>query len=331
MLTGRILVTGATGFIGQHLVNRLLAENKLVRILTRGVRPLPESWPGQVEIALGDLADSTAVSLAVQDCQYVYHLAGEIHDPVRMENTNVQGMQHLLNACQQGSVSRVVYLSSVGVMGARRSGVVDEAAPCQPQNQYEQTKYAAEQAALAWSDQSGVPVVALRPTIVFGDGPRASADSVLAWLRAIQSKRFVFFDRQAVANYVYVGDVIAACIRAVQAQTSGAFIIADSCPLVDFVAAAAEIMDVPAPAWTIPLPLAYVAAFGLQIAGRLLHRTSLPLTVSRVSALSNRTWFCADHAVSELGWRPQIGYRDGLRRTVNWYRQTGQLAQSIDR
>lgn len=331
MLTGRILVTGATGFIGQHLVNRLLAENNLVRILTRGVRPLPESWPGQVEIALGDLVDPAAVSLAVQDCQYIYHLAGEMRDPTQMETTNVHGMQHLLNACQQGSVSRVVYLSSVGVMGARRSGVVDETAPCQPQNQYEQTKYAAEQAALAWSDQSGVPVVALRPTIVFGDGPRAAVDSILAWLRAIQAKRFVFFDRRAVANYVYVGDVIAACIQAAQARTTGAFIIADSCPLVDFVAAAAEMLDVPAPAWTIPLPFAYVAAFGMQITGRLLRRSNLPLTVSRVRALSNRTRFCADHAASKLGWRPQIGYREGLRRTVNWYRQTGQLAQSIDR
>jgi len=324
--TDRILVTGATGFIGQHLVNQLLAEGITVRILTRGSRPLPENWSRRVEVALGDLTDSAVVPSATAGCQVVYHLAGETREPLRMQTTNVQGTQYLLSACLKEGVHYVVYLSSVGVMGARRPGPVDETVPCHPQNAYEQSKYAAEQLVVAWSAQTGIPAVALRPTIVFGDGPRAAADSLLAWLRAIQVGRFLFFDRQAVANYVYVGDLIAACCQAAQARLTGAYIVADPCLLSEFVTAAAEALGVPKPKRAIPLPIAYLAALGMQTLGPLLHVTNPPLTIARVRALSNRTRYCATRLTTASGWQAQMGYRVGLRRTVDWYRQTGQLA-----
>ncbi len=321
-----ILMTGATGYIGQHLVNRLLAEGAAVRVLTRGTRPLPDRWAGKVETALGDLVDPTTLPPAIAGCKSVYHLAGELRDPARMQDTNVRGTQHLLAACKQAeTVERVVLLSSVGVMGVRKPGLVDEMAPCRPQNVYEQSKYTAEQLALSWSAQTHIPVTALRPTIVFGDGPRVAADSVLAWLRAIQSGRFVFFDKQAVANYVYVGDVATACLRSAEAEVAGVYIVADPCPLTGFVTAAAEALGVPAPSRAVPLPIAQAFAFVLQAFGRLLRKNP-PLTIARVQALSNRTCYDSTRIKAALGWQPAIGYRDGLQRTVNWYRQIGQLA-----
>ena len=321
-----ILVAGATGFIGQHLVNQLIAEGSAVRILTRGTRPLPEHWTGKVEVARGDLTDPTTLPSALSGCELVYDLAGELRDPMRMQVTNVQGTQHLLAACRAEGVAQVVYLSSVGVMGVRKPGLVDETAPCCPQNAYEQSKYVAEQLVLAWSAQEDISVTVLRPTIVFGDGPRVADDSMLAWLRAMQAGHFMFFDKQAVANYVYVGDVVTACRRAAQAKATGVYIVADPCPLVDFATAAAEAMGVPTPSRVVPLPIAYALAFSLQLLGRLLRLESVPLTVARVRALANRTRYHSTRIAATMDWRPTIGYRIGLQRTVNWYRQTGQLA-----
>jgi nucleoside-diphosphate-sugar epimerase len=320
------LVTGATGFIGQHLIHQLLAEGATVRIFTRGNKTLPASWRNRVQVAQGDLTDSTVLSSAVGGCDSVYHLAGELRDAARMHATNVRGTQNLLAACR-GVVSHVVHLSSVGVMGARQPGVVDETALCHPQDAYEQSKYAAEQIALDWSGQTGTPVTVLRPTIVFGEGRLAGEDSMLSWLRTIQAGRFIFFDKRAVANYVYVGDVVAAGVCAAKTKASGVFIVADPCLLSEFVSAAAQALGVPAPARVIPLPVAYCAALVFEMVGLALRRKNLPLNLRRVRALSNRTRFYSERAATTLGWQPSVGYPTGLQRTVNWYRQTKQLAQ----
>lgn len=321
------LVTGATGFIGRDLVNRFLAENAAVRILTRGGRPLSASWAEKVEVVVGDLSDTTVLSSYLRGCSTVYHLAAELRDPAKMHATNVKGTENLLAACEVVGVRQVVHLSSVGVIGVHQPGIVDETTPCYPQNNYERSKYTAEQLALAWSERVGIPLIALRPTIVFGDGLRGNAntDNMLAWLSAIRSGRFVFFDHHAVANYVYVGDVVAACRLAGKSHATGIFIVADSCPLTDFVAAAAEAMGCAVPHWSIPLPVAYVLALGAQTLGSVLRWNS-PLTVSRVRALSNRTLYDARRIHSVLGTWIETGWRAGLRTTVNWYLRTGQLA-----
>ncbi len=295
-----------------------------MRILTRGTHPLPGIWTGRIEIVQGDLTHPHTLPKALAGCTLVYHLAGELRDPARMNATNVEGTRHLLAACQAVGVSQIVQLSSVGVIGLRRSGPVDETAPCQPQNRYEQSKHAAEQMVLAWAAQTAIPVTVLRPTIVFGERPPSQSDGLLAWLRAIQSGRFIFLDRQAVANYVYVGDVVAACFRAAQRRVTGVFIVADACRLTEFVMAATQALGAPPPRHNLPLPLAYTLAAGMQALGRLSGRHS-PLTIARVQALSNRTTFRSSRIQAELGWRPAIGYRVGLQRTVQWYRQTEQL------
>lgn len=318
-MDSRVLITGATGFIGQHLINQLLVNGARVRILTRGTHSLPASWINQVEVIEGDLSNPSTLSRAVADTSVVYHLAGEIRDPTRMHTVNVEGTRNLLAACEKTSVRHIVYLSTVGVMGATRDGIVDESQDCHPLNDYERTKYEAEQNVLEWSQKTGVAVTALRPTIVFGSGSRIIPDSMLAWLRAIQSGRFVFFDRRAIANYVYAGDVISACLHVVQLALQGVFIVADPCPLTEFVAACAAALQVSTPRLFFPLPFAYAGV-------SLLHTfvPNSPLTVSRVRALSSKTIY-RSMRMNEIGWSPAIGYREGLQRTVQWYKRNGQL------
>lgn len=318
------LVTGATGFIGQHVVDQLLLAGDAVRVLTRGDRPLPQPWLGQVEVIYGELNDSAALLKAVSGCGAVFHLAAELRDPAKMDYVNIEGTRCLLEMCDKTGVRRLIHLSSVGVLGVTRKGDVDEMEPCRPRNHYERSKYTAEKLVLAWSREPDKRAIVIRPTNVFGDGHRSGSDSMLSWLQAIQKGRFVFFGRKAISNYVYVKDVADACCGAARFNSSGVFIINDPCMLEDFVSVAAGALGVPAPRIFIPLPLAYAAALAFQGAAWLTRRRS-PLTLSRVRALSTRTLYLSNRIHVAWGWWPAIGYKVGLQRTVNWYRNMGQV------
>ena len=320
----RVLVTGATGLVGRALVASLLADDQPVRILTRGSRALPLAWTERVEVCAGDLTRPDTLAAAVDGCGGLYHLAGELRDESRVHAVNADGTGHLLEAARHAGLSHVVHMSSVGVMGIDRPGPVDETTDGAPQNAYERSKREGEQLAQSWSASTGVPVAVLRPTSVFGGREGGGPDSILALLRAIASGRFLFVGRGAAANYVYVDDVVAAARAAAARVAAATMIVADPAPLTDFVAAAAEALDVPPPRRAMPRPLAFATAVALEAVGALAGRP-VPLTRARVRALSTRTVFRSTRIEAVLGWRPAVGYREGLRRTVDGYRGIGQL------
>ncbi len=318
------LVTGATGFIGQHVVDNLLLDGGTVRILTRGGSPYPSTWLNRVEVVYGDLNEPAKLKEAVSGCETVLHLAAEVQDLQQMARVNYEGTLQLLDACNLVGVNTFIYLSSVGVMGVRRPGSVDETEPCHPRNHYERSKFDAEKLVLAWGAESGKRAIIIRPTNVFGDGPRNGSDSMVSWLRSIQQGRFVFFDREAISNYVYVKDVADACCRAIESTKSDVVIINDPCMLIDFVAAAAEALSVPQPNRSMPTPIAFAIAIIMQSLAWIVGQRSL-LTTSRVRALSIRTCYSTNKVNVEWDWIPPIGYKIGIQRAVQWYRQTGQI------
>jgi len=319
---GHVLVTGGTGFIGRRLVAALDRAGARVRVLSRAA-DAPSGWSGNVEMVRGDVTDPASLAAAMAGGTTVAHLAGEWREPSRYWTVNAEGTRNVLSAAQQAGVSHLLHMSSVGVMGSRRQGRLRESEPCRPANDYERSKFEAERLALQWSRDTGIPVTVLRPTIVYGARP-GQPDSLLALLRAIRARRFVYFDRGAAANYVYVDDVAGACLRALEGRTAGLYIVADPCRLTEFVDAAADALRVPRPAARVPLPVAYAAAAALQAAGWLLRRGS-PLTLARVRALSNRAWFESADIGDALGWTPAVGWSAGLARTIDTYRAAGLL------
>ena len=324
-----VAVTGGTGFIGRHLVNTLVQQiqNIHVRLLTRRPDILQQLWPkGKIEPWMGDLTSPETLKGFIDEVQIVYHFAGEIRDENLFNTINIDGTKNLLAVCKDKKLKRFVYLSSTGVIGAIGKVLVDESTPCHPRNAYEKSKYAAERIVMNALKSFQMPVTIIRPTIVFGEEPNRDRDSLLAWLAAIQRGWFRYIGSgDSIANYVYVGDVVQACLMAAESdRTVGkVYIVSDSCSLCDFVGAAAEFLGVKIPG-KLPTWLAYILAGGIQMAGKV-ARFSPPLTVSRVKALRNRVVYSSNKIQKELGFSPTVGWREGLRRTIAWYKKNSFL------
>jgi nucleoside-diphosphate-sugar epimerase len=317
------LVTGATGFVGRHLVRRLLQRDPgaRVRVLTRDPRRVPLDWRGAVEIVVGDLAEMPRLHAAVTGAEVVYHLAGELRDEGRCEAVNHIGTRNLLQACVEAGALRVLHYSSVGVIGARTAGRFDEESPCSPRTAYECSKLRGELASREYCREQGLPVIVVRPTIVFG--PReVRSDSFLAWMQAIHRGRFrLIGSKPAIANYVYVDDVVESCLRLTQDESAigRTFHIADPCTVKELSEWAAQLLGARRPR-SIPRYLAMTAAVGLEMAARVTGMRPV-LTVNQVRALTSRCLFVPDKLRRKFD--VVVGWREGLRRTLLGYQSLG--------
>jgi dTDP-glucose 4,6-dehydratase len=187
-----VLVTGAGGFIGSHLTERLVREGHRVRVLVRyngrddrgHLSDLPAEIQGALEVVRGDLKDPTAVRKAVAGRAWVFHLGALIAIPYSYDNpydvvqTNVLGTSHVLDACRADSaIERVILTSTSEVYGTARSVPIDEGHPLQGQSPYAATKIAADALGESYHRAFGLPVTILRPFNTFG--PRQSARAIV--------------------------------------------------------------------------------------------------------------------------------------------------------
>ena len=220
-------VTGATGFIGARLVERLLERGYRVRALSRRADPPPppgleqvaDLWqrPG-VELVRGDLHDRHSLSRGMQGCRYVFHLAAYAKnwapDAAVYYRANVEGMRHVFAAASEQGAERIVWTSSVVTFGPTPRGVVGtEAMPRARERfftEYERTKTLAEREALREAAR-GLPVVIVNPTRVYGPGYLTEGNALAHLIDAYDRGRVpVLLNRGVnVGNYVLVDDVAA--------------------------------------------------------------------------------------------------------------------------
>lgn len=187
-----VLVTGASGFIGSHVVEHLVAEGHRVRAFVRyngrdergHLDRLPASVREAVEVHRGDLKDPVAVRRAVAGQEWVLHLGALIAIPYSYQNpldvvqTNVEGTAHVLDACRDSAtLERIVLTSTSEVYGTARYVPIDEAHPLQAQSPYSATKIGSDALGLSYHRSFGLPVSILRPFNTFG--PRQSARAVI--------------------------------------------------------------------------------------------------------------------------------------------------------
>ncbi|HKC73390.1 MAG TPA: NAD-dependent epimerase/dehydratase family protein [Chloroflexota bacterium] len=325
----RVLVTGATGFLGTHLVRRLLAEGACVRALVRSAMKAQPLLREGVELVVGEITDGEALCAALDDVAVVYHLAGKLFMPgvptADYYKTHVEGTRLLLSVCRaRPRLERFVQCSTTGVLGATGDHAADEAAPYRPTNAYEQTKAQAEVLVRA-AAQEGVRAVIVRPGLVYGPGDR----HLLGFFRAIQRQQFRPIGRRSVwLHPIYIDDLTEALVRCGQhpRAVGECFHLAGPAPvtIARLAATIARAEGVAPPRGRIALPMARVVA----LAGDLLParlQPLAPLTRSRLDFLTHSRVYNVAKARHVLDFAAAIDLPTGIGRSVAWYRQHGYL------
>lgn len=211
------LLTGATGFIGSHLSERLLRQGRKLRVLCRSSslsKLLPEIRT-QAEVVVGDLTERQSLEQAVSGVDRIFHCAGFVSDwgdPHRFESTNVRGTEWLLEAAQRTGVNRFVHLSSIAVFGVPAPREINDESAYQTSNdQFSRTKIESERIVLRFHAVHGMPVVVLRPGVVYGMRG-AWLEEPLSMIRA--GKMFLIAQGEGTCHPCYVENLVDAMVLA---------------------------------------------------------------------------------------------------------------------
>lgn len=315
-----ILITGGGGFMGSHLVDSQLAQGHQVKAVDLHLERLHHTAAHpNLESITGDLRDPALRQQIVAGVDVIYHLASAHLDTslpaAYYLQVNVTATLELVRAAHAAGVRRFVHCSTNGVIGDLLNPPADETTPCHPTNIYEQTKLAGEQAVLAYAQETGFPVVVIRPAWVYG--PRCPRTAKL--LRTIKKGRFILFgDGQTLRHPVYIEDALAGLEAAAAHGVPGElYFIAGEKPVTikELLVAAAQVQGVKPPWLRLPLTLGLLAGAALEIA----YKPS-----GKQPPISRRTldFFCKNNAYDigkarrDLGFNPQVDLHQGLAKTA---------------
>lgn len=330
-------VTGATGFIGSHVVRRLLLRGDRVRVLVRGSSPRSNIEALGCEIVIGDLKDSMSLLRCVQGCRRVYHVAADYRlwarNPQEIYDNNVGGTRNLLSACCEAGVEKVVYTSSVGTIGMQRNGVpAIEDTPVKLDDMighYKRSKFMAEQVAREFA-ASGLPVVIVNPTTPIGAGdikPTPTGKIILDFLRG-RLPAYV----ETGLNLVAVEDVAEGHLLAeTRGRVGERYLLGgENWSLKEILEALAKICGRRPPRFRIPWTVALMAGtLDDFVTGTLLRREpSIPLEGVRMSRY--KMYVSCEKARRELDYNPRP-VEQALRAAVDYFRYDWQPAAAHGR
>ncbi len=328
----RILVTGATGFIGGQLARYLSAYGHHVRALVR--RDSPQLAESGVKLVRGDVTDRDSVRAAVYGVDVVFHLAAArdvwgLPESV-YQQVNVTGIQHLLDAAVEASVQRFIYCSSVGVARYPGNLIADETLSFStPTSQvfYHRSKAQAEQMTLEYARMGRLLTLVVRPVITYGPGDEWGMVTRLVTMLA-QGRFIPIGDGRNHVDLVYIDDLVTGMYYTLEKGVMGrVYILSGTSPvqvraLIDKTCA---LLGRPSPRLRIPVPVAHAAGRGMEALYRLGGRLGLGLderqpliTRDKVATLTVDRGFSHARASQELGYDPQVGYDEGLRYTLTW-------------
>lgn len=326
----RYFITGATGFVGGHVAEACAARGHTVSALVR-----PESDVALLErlgVALrrGDLTDPNAVREALADIDVVVHCAAKVGDRGPVEEyraVNVEALRGLLDACKGRPLHRFIHMSSLGVYEARHHHGTDESEPLPAAHidGYTQTKVEAEHVAREYHEKHHVPVVILRPGFVYGPRDRVVLPKLIRKM-ATGKVHYLGGDRRAL-NTIYIGNLLDALFLAVERpQAVGqAYNLTDGEPVSKrrFFEAVADGMGLKKSKQLLPRPVAAAVVWLLRKHVIRATRAGRKPVISHAQFkfLLLNLDFSIDKAKRELGYQPRYGFDEGMKETLDWYRQ----------
>lgn len=326
------LVTGATGFVGSAVVRRLLAAGRPVRVLARANSNRANLAGLDVEVVEGDLGRPETLEIAAEGCEAVYHVAADYRlwtrDEAGMFRTNVDGTVALIRAAKTAGVGRIVYTSSVAVLGLNTDGrPADETTPVRYEDMigpYKRSKFRAEEAVMRLVAEEGAPVVVVNPSTPIGPRDIRPTPTGRMIVEAASGRMPAFVDTGL--NVAHVDDIAEGHLQAFRHGAIGERYIlgGDNLALAEILAEVARACGRRPPTVRLPhgliLPIAYVAEAWTRLVGG-----GEPfVTVDGVRMSKKRMFFTSAKAERALGYRHRPA-AEAIVDAVAWFRDNGYL------
>jgi len=318
----RILVTGATGYIGGHMARNLHSKGFDVICMTRGNKAVDT-----ISTVEGDVLKPETLSRACNNIDIVCHFAGALGRGLTDEMiraVNVEGTENMIRTSKGAGVKYFLHISSGAVTGPMGPMPADETTECHPYTTYERTKYEGERKALAIAREIDLPLGVARPTFTYGPGDPHK----LLMFKLVKRGWFFFIGDGFSTNHpVYIDDLIDGIILMMEKRPiQEVYILGGPRPVTkkEWAIAIADALNVKPPKLYVPVGLAWMGANIMEPIGRLIGKEP-PLTRSRVLAMSRYWGMDISKARRELGYVPRIDLAEGIAKTVSWYQKEGLL------
>jgi nucleoside-diphosphate-sugar epimerase len=334
-----VLVTGASGFIGSHLVDSLRADGLHVRSLVLENASQEFLKESDSEIIIGDLRDRASLKTACQGCDEVYHLAAiSRHDANVPDDeyraVNVEGTLNLLEIARESGARRLLFTATIEAVGMSKDGApLTEETPQHPRNIYGETKLEAENLVRQFQRDTGFETVVVRPPMTYG--PR----ELILYTRLFNIIRKGFYpligSGTALSEFCYVKNQVHGIRLAMEKGRPGeVYFISDeeSYTIEHIIRSIAAEMGVKVRTPHIPVPIAWCMGLGLEILSKILpfypfripQTGRPPFSRKTVEWTSQSCLYCdISKAKTELGYKPEYSLQEGIRETIEWYRKEG--------
>ncbi len=324
----KVLVTGATGFIGANLVRELLQQRYQVRALVRPGSNRRNVEGLDIEVIEGDLLDSPSLARALDGCDALFHVAAAYtfwsSNPKSIYETNITGTENILTAAREKGISKLVYTSTESTIGIKGRCLGTEDAESSLEDlagDYKKSKLLAERLALRMC-REGLPLVVVNPTMPIGPydiKPTPTGQVVVDYLNGRMPACV-----NTALNVVDVRDVARGHILALQKGRNGArYILGNrNLTLREIMGILEQITGIPAPRFNIPLWLAFGAACVDELISGRIRRKQPRIPIAAVRTAHHRRHFDCSRAINELGL-PQSPVEEAFARAVRWFQQNG--------
>jgi nucleoside-diphosphate-sugar epimerase len=324
----RVLVTGAGGFIGSHLVDGQLAKGRQVTAFDINLDRLAHQADNEAcKLVIGDIRDTELVDDLLSGQQVVFHLASahlEVNKPPEyFEDVNVAAVGRLVELCERHQVRRLVHCSSVGVFGSLESLPADESSPCRPTIAYEKTKLAGEKA--LHDAVKDLDFVILRPAWVYG--PRCMR--TLKLLQAIKRNKFLKVGfKKTFRHPVYISDMLVGFEKAATVpEAKGETIIIgadEALPLDSLIEEVARAVGADLRPITVPLTVMWPACFLVENIWGAMGKEP-PFSTRSLKFFTESSAFDISRAKKILDFQPRVGIREGMELTARKFAEEGLL------
>lgn len=324
----KILITGASGFIGSHLAEQLLEEGAEVRLFVRNSKEIGLRGEERMEKVIGDILELDSILKALNGVDIVFHLAAELRMGLvsadLLTKVNSNGAKNVITACRKKKISKLIFSSSVGVLGDIKKPPASENYPPQPEDDYEISKYQGEKLALKAAEE-GLRVIIIRPAWVYGPRDKRT----LKLFRIINKGRmFLIGNGKNLQHPVYVTDVVQSMILASrkEVKNGSTYHIAGDriLTLNELLKLCASNLGSKILPLHFPLFLALLIAWITEPLFKKFNRES-PLTKGKLGFFIKNRAYSIRKAEKELGYKPTISLENGLQQTFKWYKEHNML------